>query len=160
MDMIRMTGGLGNQMFQYALYLKLKSLGRDVKMDDKTQYERENPRPIMLWCFGIFYPQASAEEIEVLTDGSLAFFHRVKRKIFGRKSLEYHEETWNYDPQVLEKTPVYLTGYFQSEKYFQDIEEQVRQSFQFSEKIWEGLDEDLENRVRGYRKKIEDYFAV
>ena len=44
MDMIRMTGGLGNQMFQYALYLKLKSLGRDVKMDDKTQYERENPR--------------------------------------------------------------------------------------------------------------------
>lgn len=160
MDMIRMTGGLGNQMFQYALYLKLKSLGRDVKMDDKTQYERANPRPVMLWCFGISYPQASAEEIEVLTDGSLAFFHRVRRKIFGRKSLEYHEETWNFDPQVLEKTPVYLTGYFQSEKYFQDIEEQVRQSFQFSEKIWEGLDGDLENRVRGYRKKIEDSLAV
>lgn len=160
MDIIRMTGGLGNQMFQYALYLKLKSLGRDVKMDDKTQYERANPRPIMLWCFGISYPGASAEEIERLTDGSMAFLHRVKRKLFGRKSLEYPEATWNYDPQVLEKTPVYLTGYFQSEKYFQDIEGQVRQAFCFSEKIWEGLDGALAERIRGYRKKIENSLAV
>ena len=28
MDIIRMTGGLGNQIFQYALYLKLASLDR------------------------------------------------------------------------------------------------------------------------------------
>ena len=26
MNIIRMTGGLGNQMFQYALYLKLKEM--------------------------------------------------------------------------------------------------------------------------------------
>ena len=34
MNIIRMTGGLGNQMFQYALYLKLKTLGREVKLAD------------------------------------------------------------------------------------------------------------------------------
>ena len=33
MNIIRMTGGLGNQMFQYALYLKLKEMGREVKFD-------------------------------------------------------------------------------------------------------------------------------
>ena len=42
MDIIRMTGGLGNQMFQYALYLKLASLGREVKFDDISEYSMEN----------------------------------------------------------------------------------------------------------------------
>lgn len=59
MDIIRMTGGLGNQMFQYALYLKLCSLGREVKLDDINEYAMENARPIMLWAFGIDYPRAS-----------------------------------------------------------------------------------------------------
>ena len=62
MDIIRMTGGLGNQMFQYALYLKLASLGREVKFDDISEYSMENARPIMLWAFGIDYPRASREE--------------------------------------------------------------------------------------------------
>ena len=39
MIIIRMTGGLGNQMFQYALYLKLRAMGKEVKMDDFTEYE-------------------------------------------------------------------------------------------------------------------------
>lgn len=160
MDIIRMTGGLGNQMFQYALYLKLTSLGREVKMDDKTQYEGPDARPIMLWCFDISYPEASVEEIETLTDGCMAFSHRIKRKIFGRKSLEYFEESCNFDPKVLEKTPVYLTGYFQSEKYFQDMKEQVRQAFNFSHRIWEGLDGTLREKVRGYQKEIENSTAV
>ena len=38
MNIIRMTGGLGNQMFQYALYLKLKEMGREVKFDDVKEY--------------------------------------------------------------------------------------------------------------------------
>lgn len=63
MDIIRMTGGLGNQMFQYALYLKLTAMGRTVKFDDYSEYQLENARPIMLWCFGIDYPKASREEI-------------------------------------------------------------------------------------------------
>ena len=31
MNIIRMSGGLGNQMFHYALYLKLRSMGKEVK---------------------------------------------------------------------------------------------------------------------------------
>ena len=34
---IQLSGGMGNQMFQYALYLQLKMLGRNVKIDDKTE---------------------------------------------------------------------------------------------------------------------------
>ena len=38
MNIIRMSGGLGNQMFQYALYMKLCSMGKEVKFDDINEY--------------------------------------------------------------------------------------------------------------------------
>ena len=95
MIIIRMTGGLGNQMFQYALYLKLCSMGREVKFDDITEYELDNARPVMLWAFGLTYPRADQEEINKITDGFLNLSHRIRRKLFGRKSLEYQEKDCN-----------------------------------------------------------------
>lgn len=160
MNIIRMTGGLGNQMFQYALYLKLRTLGREVKMDDRTQYEGSNVRTIMLWCFDISYPQASEREINELTDGFMELSHRIRRKLFGRKSLEYMEQSCNFDQQILTREPAYLTGYFQSEQYFKDIEDQVRSTFSFSNKIWEGLGKSLLERIKGYQKRIDESLAV
>lgn len=160
MNIIRMTGGLGNQMFQYALYLKLKSMGKDVKLDDITEYEGQNARPIMLWAFGIDYPKASREEINKITDGILKTSHRIRRKLFGRKSLEYHEKDCNFDEEILTREPAYLTGYFQSEKYFKDIEGQVRIAFQFSDEIWKDLDTVLLERLQSYQKQIEKTIAV
>lgn len=160
MNIIRMTGGLGNQMFQYALYLKLRALDREVKMDDRTQYGGLNARPIMLWCFDISYPKASEKEVDELTDGFMALSHRVRRKLFGRKSLEYAEQDCNFDQQVLLREPAYLTGYFQSERYFKDIEGQVRSAFSFSDKIWEGSDSSLLEKIKGYQSRIDETLAV
>ena len=154
MIIIRMTGGLGNQMFQYALYLKLCSMGREVKFDDVTEYELENARPIMLWAFDISYPRADREEINRITDGFMKLSHRIRRKLFGRRSLEYQERSFDYDRQVLERDPACLIGYFQSEKYFEDIREQVRRAFTFSDKIWDGLDRESERRVKGCLEQI------
>lgn len=160
MNIIRMTGGLGNQMFQYALYLKLRSMGREVKMDDRSEYVLDNARPIMLWVFGIDYQAADQKEINQLTDGNLNPLHRIRRKLFGRKSLEYQEADCNFDEQVLQRDPAYLTGYFQSEKYFADIAEQVREAFSFSERIWDGLDEKLVKRIKSYKEQIRNTRAV
>ena len=160
MNIIRMTGGLGNQMFQYALYLKLRSMERDVKMDDISEYVLDNARPIMLWVFGIDYPKASKEEIDELTDGCLKLSHRIRRKLFGRKSLEYQEADCNFDRQVLEKDPAYLTGYFQTEKYFADVKEQVRESFSFTGKIWDALDVKTAEKMKLYRVQIRSSRAV
>lgn len=160
MDIIRMTGGLGNQMFQYALYLKLTSMGRKVKFDDINEYKQENARPIMLWAFGIDYPKASEEEIDEMTDGFLKLSHRIRRKIFGRKSLEYHEKDCNFDEQVLVKEPAYLTGYFQSEKYFKDIEKEVKKAFTFQPVIYENLSKELKNNVLSYLREMENCLSV
>lgn len=160
MNIIRMTGGLGNQMFQYALYLKLKAQGKEVKFDDKAEYKMENARPILLWAFGIEYPVASKEEIDEITDGNMGIIHRIRRKISGRRSMEYHENDCNFDQQVLSKDPAYLTGYFQSEKYFAGVEEQVRKTFCFTDKIWQGLSREALEKIKTYERQIENQMAV
>ena len=160
MVIIRMTGGLGNQMFQYALYLKLLSQGKEVKFDDVSEYLLENARPIMLWTFGIEYPKASEYEIDKITDGFLKLSHRIRRKIFGRKGFKYEEKSCNFDAEVLEKDPAYLTGYFQSEKYFKEVEKQVREQFVFSEEAQKNVPEELKNKIRIYQTDIQKDLAV
>lgn len=131
MIIIQMAGGLGNQMFQYALYLKLKSMGREVKFDDVTTYMLSNARPIQLTVFNAEYPEATKEEIIEMTDGSLKLKDRIRRKIHGRKSKEYKEASFNFDPEVFSLEEAYLVGNFQSDKYFKDIDGIIRKAFQF-----------------------------
>ena len=129
MIIIRMSGGLGNQMFQYALYLKLRSLGREVCFDDKSQYDEETfrnssqkRRPKHLDIFGITYPSAGKEELEKLTDGAMDLSSRIRRKISGRKSLEKNDRDFMFDPSFLEETEGYFCGGFQSPRYFAGAE--------------------------------------
>ncbi|MGN0377061.1 MAG: alpha-1,2-fucosyltransferase [Suilimivivens sp.] len=132
MNIIRMSGGLGNQMFQYALYMKLTALGREVKFDDINEYRGEKARPIMLAVFGITYPRATWDEITAFTDGSMEIRKRIRRKLFGRRAIEYEEQGF-YDPKILEFESMYLKGAFQSEKYFEDIKDEVRALYKFPE---------------------------
>lgn len=160
MIIIRMTGGLGNQMFQYALYLKLLSMGKEVKFDDMTEYKLDNARPIMLWAFGIDYPKASQYEIDKITDGFLKLSHRIRRKLFGRKTFKYEEKDCNFDALVLQKDPAYLIGYFQSECYFKDIKERIRKAFCFDSVIFDNVPEEIENKIKIYQMNIKNDLSV
>lgn len=153
MDIIRMSGGIGNQMFQYALYLKLVSLGREVKFDDVTEYKLDNARPIMLWVFGIDYPKADRQEVIRLTDSAMDMASRVRRKLLGRKSAEYHEKSMDFDAAVLEKENSYLCGCFQSERYFKDVEDKVREAFRFRR---DRLPEGEKERMGEYERRIRE----
>lgn len=138
MNIIRMTGGLGNQMFAYALFLKFKSMGTDCIFDDFSEYEgHDNARPIRLDSFDIEYPKATRTMVREFTDGQTDILHKLKRKLTGRKSREYAESSCNYDPEILTKDNTYITGYFQTEKYFKDIEPLIKEAFIFNGKIRE-----------------------
>lgn len=157
MNIIRMSGGIGNQMFQYALYLKFLSLGKETKFDDVTEYELLNARPIMLSVFGIDYPRASKEEIVEITDSSMCFADRVRRKLSGRKSRQYTEASLGYDEEVLKKDSAYLCGCFQSEKYFKDIEKEVRETFRFRSVR---IPEEIEGQIWEYDEQIAETVSV
>ena len=159
MNIIRMSGGLGNQMFQYALYMKLTALGKEVKFDDINEYRGERARPIMLAVFGITYPRATWDEITAFTDGSMDFRQRLRRRFCGRHVIEY-EEQGIYDPQVLSFDSMYLKGAFQSEKYFEDIKEEVRACYRFPDLDKMHLPEKLYNDTINCLSGIENCEAV
>ncbi len=138
---ICLSGGLGNQMFQYALYLYYQSRGISVKIDDITEYVHEKKRKPQLDIFPLHYEKASLEEICHWTDGYLDFPARIRRKLTGRRTRLY-EDKQRFDPQVLKLEDAYLYGWWQSEKYFQSVEGQVREAFRFPTDHLTGKNED------------------
>ena len=134
MVILQLSGGLGNQMFQYALCLELMHRGRGVKIDDVTGYgpQEKLRSPLLADVFGIDYPRASAEEITAITDSYMDLFSRIRRKLTGRRTKLYHEgEPYRFDPKVMELTETYLVGCWQSEAYFSSVREEVRAAFRF-----------------------------
>ena len=129
MIIIQLAGGLGNQMFQYALYLQLKSLGKDVRIDDVAGFEQDAKRNPVLGLFGISYECASNKELRKMLDSSPLIWHKVRRRLFGRKRKAYFEEDKRYHPEILSWDDIYLEGYWQTEKYFEAISDRVKQVF-------------------------------
>lgn len=123
MIIIHVVGGFGNQLYCYALYEKLKSLGKEVKLDigDYLPGAREpEKRKLELpWLENLEYETCTEEERFSLTDDSRAFFSRVRRKLFGSRAAIYREPD-RYDASVFTKDNVYLDGYWNSEAYFAD----------------------------------------
>lgn len=129
MVIIQLAGGLGNQMFQYALYLQLKELGREIKIDDVSGFAEDVQRIPALAPFDITYERPSAKELRKMLDSSMLPWHRVRRKLFGRHKKSYFEQSKLFMPEVLTWDDIYLEGYWQTEKYFQSVEKQVREAF-------------------------------
>ncbi len=155
---VQLSGGLGNQMFEYALYLRLKAMGREVKIDDFTCYGAGNRR-LALSVFGIgcqedertgdvlHYARLTQKEYVSLTDSSLGPACRIRRKLMGRRDLSYREYSVNYDPAVLEKDPVLLLGCFQSEKYFAPVRDKVREAYRFRNLSLSPSQREYERRI-------------
>ncbi len=143
MLMLQMSGGLGNQMFTYALYKELKSRGKAVCIDDFTHYEEIGRNDNCLESiFPIQYEKGSRQEYNRLTDSSMDLFHRAKRKLAGRKELLYQEkDAISYEDGVFALEDAYLIGYWQSQKYFFRVKDELRKDFSFE---WSLLPESAE----------------
>ena len=151
---VQLSGGMGNQMFQYALYLRLKAMGKNVKIDDKTEYVgRDNARPIRLSVFGAKYATPTEVEMRCLTDSYLDIISKIRRKLTGRKTFEYKEKSQLYDEEVLKRDRAYLIGCWQSEKYFINYKEEVRRAFTFK-----GI--SLSEKMSEYEKQMQETNSV
>lgn len=129
---VRMSGGLGNQMFQYALYRTLLAQGKLAKIDDVTEYQGGNVREKHLKeAFRITYDRCTPEELTALTDAYMSLFSRIRRKLTGRKTKSYMERQFNYDEEVFKQKAAYYEGCWQTEKYFEDITEELHKAFAF-----------------------------
>lgn len=128
----RIVGGLGNQMFCYAAGKALAShLNVSLQLDTYS-YHQYKLHQYALNYFDIGTKIANQKEYAVINPHSyfkkiLAYLSPSKQKL----SL-YQEKNLTYDDQV-SKLPdqTYLSGYWQSEKYFLNIEKDLRRDFKF-----------------------------
>lgn len=134
MIIIRVAGGLGNQMQQYAMYRKLLKLGRDVRLD-LSWFDAENqktmlkPRKAELDHFiDLPYVACTKEERDrFLNRGSVTKLINKLLPETGRifnETAQYHEELFTF-------TDKYLNGYFLNNKYYEDLWPDLRSAFHF-----------------------------
>jgi hypothetical protein len=132
---VRLIGGLGNQLFQYAIARRLaEDTGQPFKLDVRA-YEYDTLRRYSLSAFNV------REEIATAAD-----IRRVKPSVqdagrHGGPSLLWnylrYSRTWiqertpyTYDPSIVRpRRDVYLEGYWNHEGYFKSIEPIIRREF-------------------------------
>lgn len=131
---VRLNGGLGNQMFQYAAGRRLAlHLQTGLKLD-LSVYESDGLRTYGLAPFRI--------EAEVASGAELRTFHspdmhvRILRKFGMMRQPVLRETGLKFDARLLSlNDDSYLEGYWQSEQYFRDVSEQVRKDFTLREPL-------------------------
>ncbi len=131
MIVVKLQGGLGNQLFQYATAFALAQHHRTSVAVDLSfllatpaqgtitvrDYElgvfglAPTPAPLLdRIAYGIKRPPIQKKRLQKLARLALS-------------GTEYREKSFRFDPNIEKKTTsrTYLVGYFQSESYFEDI---------------------------------------
>ena len=120
------NGGLGNQMFQYAFFLQLKK-----------------KHPLDIFLFDIEQSQECHNGFEldrIFHIDTLKYarnYRRIKRycpQLLDKFHTIKQEHSLEYNKEIIEANHLLsrYTGFWQSEKYFLPIEQDVRESFSFN----------------------------
>lgn len=135
MIIVRLIGGLGNQMFQYALGRSL-ALKNDTELKlDISDFEKYKLHKYSLGAFNVQKIIASSDVVSKFKKfktkpGRRWFWYN---KFIADNSKYFLEKSFEFDPQVLDVAEdVYIDGYWQSAKYFEYIESTIRTDFSFT----------------------------
>lgn len=137
MIIVKLQGGLGNQMFQYALGSILAQKNRKKLLLDNSFFNDQEkklgftPRKFELGVFSNKYKSATQKEISSFDN--LNLLNRLKKICGLNYPVKYVENFSNYNPNLLAiNQDAYLQGYFQSYKYFVGNEEFVNELYSFN----------------------------
>ncbi|MDP3996382.1 MAG: alpha-1,2-fucosyltransferase [bacterium] len=140
MIMVKLMGGLGNQMFQYATARRVAKVNKaELKLDLSFFSGGGNStvRSFSLDKFNITGDNASKKDIrrfKIYKKSNIRYFRFIYNRMVADSSIYITEKGFGFNPHVLElKDDVYMDGYWQSEKYFKDIEETIRREFTLKE---------------------------
>ncbi|HLH52263.1 MAG TPA: glycosyltransferase [Verrucomicrobiae bacterium] len=116
---VKLQGGLGNQMFQYAAGLALaRRLSAQLKLDLSFLLDR-SPRPNFTYrdfCLDIFQLPSGCELLR--NPGAVA------------RLPKFVEQQFNFDPRFETLNgDIYLDGYWQSARFFESIKPEIRSIF-------------------------------
>ena len=141
MDIVRFKGGLGNQMFDYALYWALKQRGRDVRIDlSFFDQNPDFPNPYKLTDYfhniqfqpledDVFWQiRQRWEEVKKHPEEKEYYdTHLSERWFWAEESIE----TGCYREEVFETKSCTFVGWWQTEKYFREYRQDLLREFEF-----------------------------
>jgi hypothetical protein len=134
--LVHLLGGLGNQMFQYAAARAVAVRCNAPLVLDASWMSDGAQRQFALRPFHIkaeiLQPAPSRSPLNL---SLWRFARRLNRRFAARKlgAPIYREKSFRYDAGVQSRrAPVYLYGYFQSEKYFADCTDVIVEDFQIA----------------------------
>jgi hypothetical protein len=134
---VRLTGGLGNQMFQYATaYAIARELNTTLKLDTngfskKISDENFTQRNFELDIFNLEFDKVNPviwkiyRKLSSMLCAFDKFIPGFLVKVYSEKSLSFDETLFSINGNA------YLCGYFQSEKYFQEYRKDLLRLFRF-----------------------------
>lgn len=132
MIIVKLQGGLGNQMFQYAIGRQLSIINNtNLKLDltfllDRTPREHLTFRNYELGAFQINPLIAEKSEVRLFNQNDP--ISRIKR-LFARTKL-VREKNLRFQSTILNSgDQLYLNGYWQCEKYFDAIRTELLNDF-------------------------------
>lgn len=134
---VRIVGGLGNQLFCYSAARRLALVNNvELVLDDVSGflYDHDYQRSYQLDHFNISCRKATpAERLEPLQRLRRALKRKWNQRLpFAQRSYLVQEGV-DFDPRLLDIKPegtVYCEGYWQSEDYFKDVAPALRQDLQ------------------------------
>ena len=119
-NIIRIQGGLGNQMFQYALYKSLNLKGIPTEANIQA-YINPIERPFELFKA---FPSLRMD-IDAAND-----FDTYRNPLNTHELYEEKQDGF-FDKNVFQQKDVSFNGYWQSEKYFSEIKQEIFNDFTF-----------------------------
>lgn len=134
MVIVELIGGLGNQMFQYAVGRCIAEKLQTSLQLNVSGFEKYPLRCYELNNFNIQVQLASKEDLLLFSLTTKQKLVRSVKNWFGKhddnRYICVQERSFTFDPAVLQQQGnLYLTGYWQSEKYFKDIASILRKEF-------------------------------
>ena len=142
---VRIKGGLGNQLFCYAAARRLALVNKaELVIDEVTGFarERQYQRKYLLDHFAVTSRKATAaERLEPFERYRRGVEKLVSRQRTFMKRSYVEQEGVEFDARLLEIKPsgrMYLDGLWQSEGYFKDVEPMIRADLKIRAPLDEG----------------------
>lgn len=138
MNIVTISAGLGNQIFQYAFFRALKKNNADTKMDiSDFAYRKHHNGYELEKIFNIIPDYATRKECNALADLSKDLWSDIRRKFlkihlkcYG-KIVKEDIVGYKFHPDILNYFDTFFVGFWQSEKYFKSIEKELREELTF-----------------------------
>lgn len=140
------SGGLGNQMFQYALYRSLIFAGKQAVFDTSYyKHETVHSGYEIEKCFGIKVGEDKNDHFNVVWKSLYSLMARTKRYSFYNIIMENPQKI--LDINFVQNKAV-LFGYWQSENYFKTLKNEL-----ISELKFQNISEESQIMARKMRKE-------